>query len=189
MLIELSPLAVAPERLDDLAHHLRFSTGFGRDPVVEAAMRTALEAALRAVERRTGRVLVARRFGFAAPAWEPGGRLTLPVEPVTALVEIVLEDREGLRTAHPAENFILAPESPPVVVARRGAAPARIPSGGRVVATFDAGWAAWSAVPAELRQATLALAAGHFEGWRGDDAAASVGTVAALLAPYRRVRL
>jgi uncharacterized phiE125 gp8 family phage protein len=190
MLIELSPLVVAPERLDDLAQQLRLSTGFGRDPAVEAALRMAFEAAVRAVERRTGRALTARRFAFGARRWEEGGRLTLPLEPVSALVGVELEDAAGVRTAHAVEGFALSAQfSPPRMAVRPGFVAPPIPDDGLVVVVFDAGWADWASAPADLRQAALALAAGHFEGWRGDDAGAAVGAVAALLAPYRRVRL
>lgn len=190
MLTELSPLVVAPERIDDLAHHLRLSSGFGREPAVETALRTALEAAVRAVERRTGRVLVARRFAYRAAAWERGGRLTLPLAPVRALVALDVEDAEGACAPQSLESFALnAAAAQPRIVVRRGAAAPRAAAGGGLIATVDAGWEAWEQVPAELRQAAVALAAGHFEGWRGDDAACVVDAVAALLAPYRQVRL
>lgn len=77
----------------------------------------------------------------------------------------------------------------PVVVARGGGLLPAIPTGGAAVAGFAAGFGAWAAVPPDLRQAALMLAAAFYEDRGAASATAFPPVVGALLAPWRVLRL
>ena len=66
-----------------------------------------------------------------------------------------------------------------------------IPAYGRAEIGFTAGYGDWSAVPADLRQAMLMLAANYYENRESMTSAARqipMG-ISALLEPYRRMRI
>ena len=191
MLTELQPYAAGPEELALLAAHLRLPTGFEDDPAAGAALASAFDAARIMVERATGRALRLRAFRCAAPDWETVS--APPIGPLRSLNAVSVEDADGLARALATEDFRLDPlADPPRVSARAGVAPPAPPTGGRVVIEVEAGYGPkFEDAPADLRAATLAIAAACHERWSVDGTGATVAEplAEALLAPYRRVSL
>jgi uncharacterized phiE125 gp8 family phage protein len=185
---ELTP--VPPEALPvaDLAEHLRLASGFAPDPGQDALLRGVLRAALAAIEARTSKAILQRDFRLTVAAWRDLAEQALPVAPVTAVAALRIVDRlEVAVTADPAGWRLVRDTHRPLVRSVGFTLPT-IPVGGRAEIDFTAGYGAvWSEVPGDLRQAVLMLAA-EFH----DNRAADRGipeAVAALVAPYRHVRL
>lgn len=171
--------------------HLRLGTGFGTDGLQDGMLAGHLRAALAVIEGRIGKVLIARRFRLVLEAWRSGTAQSLPVAPVAALVEVALVDASGGRMVLPAGTFRLVSDAHrPKVAARSGALPA-LPVGGSVEVTFDAGFGVWAAVPADLAQAVMLLAAEFYEA-RIDDGSRGPGLpllVQSLIERWRIVRV
>ena len=186
MLTELAPAPATALPLAALRDHLRLGTGFADDAVQDPVLEAAARAALAAVEARTGRRLLSRGFALRAGAWR-GGTLALPGD-ATALVAFEIEDADGLRVdALDRVRLVLADGR--ATVAPRGAGLPRIPRGGAAVLGLTAGMGPWEALPGDLRQAVLMLAASYYEdrGARSEEAFPAV--VAGLLAPWRMLRI
>lgn len=175
-----------------LADHLRLGTAFQGDVAQAALLESQLRAALAAVEGRTGKALLARGFRLVLGAWRGDGAQPLPVAPVTAVGEVALVDGAGARVVLEAARFRLERDAHrPRLVAVSGALPV-IPAGGRVEIALTAGFgAAWTDVPADLRQAVMLLAAQFYETRHdaGDGVAGLPLAVQALLERWRTVRL
>lgn len=174
-----------------LRDHLRLGTGFGTDSLQDAVLAGHLRAALAMIEGRTGKVLLARRFRLVLEGWRGAEAQALPVAPVSALVEVALVDAGGTRTALPAGGFRLVSDAHrPKLAARSGGLPA-VPVAGAAEVLFDAGFGDWAAVPADLKQAVLLLAAEFYEA-RIDDGTRGPGLpvlVQALIERWRIVRV
>ncbi len=189
MLTELEPVPATALPLAALRDHLRLGTGFADDAVQDAILEAALRAALGAVEARTGRALIARPMAWRATRWSDPRALVLPVGPVAALTSFETVDARGERTdalgrvvlSHPAGGR-------PVIEGGRGALPA-IPPGGEAVLSFVAGLGPWEALPADLRHAVTMLAASYYEDRHAAREGAFPPVVAALIAPWRVLRL
>jgi uncharacterized phiE125 gp8 family phage protein len=190
MLVELEPFEVEAPELGALAAHLRMPTGFEADPAVDADLRQAFDAARAVVERAAGRALKRRAFRATAAAWDGG--MILPMAPAISLLAVVVEDAEGAETALPLDGHrIDALSTPPRVATRAGVAPPSPPYGGCVRVDYLAGdGPAFADAPADLRAATLVIAARWYEAWGAGEADVAIPASAeALLAPYRRIRL
>jgi uncharacterized phiE125 gp8 family phage protein len=186
MLIEITRPAVAPEMVAELAEALRLPQGFGADPGRDARLARVLETATGVVEAQARRALLPREAACRVARWEGDALMRLPLAPVATVAGLAIEDGAGGRTVvDPAAWRLDALRG--ALVARAGARIPAIPLEGYAEARFTAGFAAWAAVPADLRLAVITLAAALHD---GADARAPVpGAVAALLAPYRPVRL
>ena len=188
MLTELEPVPAAVLPLPALRDHLRLGTGFADDALQDAILEAVLRAALGAVEGRTGRALVARRFALRVARWHDSASFVLPLGPAS-LEAFGVEDVAGVPTDMAARVVLRdLPGGRPVVEGRGGALPA-IPRGGAATLTFAAGFGPWEAVPADLRQAVLMLAASYYEDRAAASSAAFPAVVSALLAPWRALRL
>jgi uncharacterized phiE125 gp8 family phage protein len=186
MLIELSRPAPTADMAAELAEALRLPAGFGEDPERDARLARVLETAMGVVEAQARRALLTREAATRRADWDVGAALRLPLAPVAAVTEVAVEDGEGGRAVvDPAAWRLDALAG--AVVARPGARLPAVPSGGFVEAKFRAGFGVWSAVPADLRLATITMAAALHDG--REAGAAVPAQVAALLAPYRPVRL
>lgn len=150
----------------------------------DALLERMLGAALRHVEAFTGQLLL-RRAGVdrlpVSGAWQRLG--VTPVHAVTA-VSAVSEDGTA---------SLLDPHAYALDIDGSGDGWLRLtapPGAARVDVTVDAGLASdWAALPEPLRLAVLRLA-GHLYGNRdGADDAGPPAAVAALLRPWRRMRL
>lgn len=171
--------------------HLRLGTGFGTEGLQDGLLAAHLRAAVAAIEGRIGKVLVGRRFRLVLEAWRGTVAQALPVAPVAGLVEVALVDAEGVRVVLPAGGFrLVADAHRPKLAARSGALPA-IPTGGAVEVVFDAGFGAgWAAVPADLGQAVMLLAAEFYEARIEDGTRTGLPlAVQALIERWRNVRV
>ena len=189
MLVELDSVHAGAEELSALAAHLRLPSGFEADPAVDLDLRQAFEAALALVERATGRSLTRRRFRVVVSGWGEGVALTRG--PVAALVAVALEAPEGSVAPLPmGEMRVDALAQPERLMMRAGARPPAPGPGAAIRVDFEAGDGAFSDVPADLRAATLMIAARWYEAWSAADGEPGLPMAAeALLAPYRLVRL
>ncbi len=194
MLTELEPLADAALPVTELRDHLKLGTGFADADAQDGALRAYLRAALAAIEGRIGKALFARRFRWQVAAWRTPDAQPLPLAPVGEILALATVDRDGTAVAVPAERFALVPDFQRPKIAATGAALPAIPTDGSVQIEFRAGFgAAWSDVPADLRQAVLMLAARYYEG-RHDGALEAGGAalpfgVLALIERWRTVRV
>lgn len=183
------PDAVLP--VAALRDHLRLGTGFGTEGLQDGLLAAHLRAAVAVIEGRIGKVLVARRFRLVLEAWRGAAAQALPVAPVAALVEVALVDASGGREVLPLGLFRLVRDAHrPKLAARSGGLPV-IPSDGSVEVVFDAGFGAdWAAVPADLSQAVLLLAAEYYEARVEDGLRAGLPlAVQALIERWRNVRV
>lgn len=193
MLTELT--TVLPEALpvQAMKDHLRLGTGFADDGVQDGLVAAHLRAALATIEGRTGKALLARRFLLRLNGWrDDRGAQALPVAPVSALVSVTMVGGSGGVRVLPGESFWLEPDMARPRLKGLGATLPPVPEGGAVEIVFDAGFGAgWDAVPADLAQAVLLLAAEFYESRHsgGRDGPALPLTVQALIERWRTVRV
>lgn len=168
--------------------HLRLGTGFSDAATDDALLVQYLRAAIAAIEMRTGKALIARDFRLVLAGWRWPDAQALPVAPVSAVAAVTMTDAQGGQTTvDPARWRLVADRHRPRIVAA-GAVLPPVPAAGSVAIDFTAGFgAAWSAVPDDLRQAVLLLAAQLYEGRTGG--APLPGTVESLLARWRPVQI
>lgn len=192
MLTELTTVSGAALPLQALKDHLRLGSGFADDGMQDALVESYLRAAMAAIEARIGKVLVARQFKLSLQDWRGQSEQALPVAPVAALVSVTLVDALGVQTVLAPARYRLVPDTHRPKLAAVGMLLPAVPSEGRVEIVFDAGFgAAWSAVPPDLAQAVLLLAAEFYE-HRLDTGGRSFGlpvTVQALIEKWRTVRV
>lgn len=192
MLVEQGAVPLAALPVAQFRDHLRLGTGFPEEGMQDGLLESYLRAAIAAVEGRIGKALVTRRFLWELSAWSGRFPQALPLAPVSAVVEVALVDAAGGRSVLAPSSWRLRrdahrPKLEPVT----GVFPA-IPSGGRAEVIFDAGFGPhWGAVPADLSQAVLLLAAEFYErrhegteGWT-----ALPVLVQTLIARWRTVRV
>ena len=190
-LTELDALTTAMLPVRDLADHLRLGTGFADDGAEDAVLETYLRSAISAIEIRTGRALLARRFSWTITRWRSAGAQPLPIAPVSAIESVTLKTADGTPTVADISAFVLMPDDArPVLAAKSGQLPA-IPECGLAEIAFTAGYGTdWAAVPANLAQAVRLLAASYFEHRSGEGVVGDLPfMVEALLAPYRQLRM
>ena len=144
--------------------HLRLGTGFADDTLQDGLIESTLRAAIAMIEARIGKMLIARRFLWKIEDWRTGSEQALPVAPVTAVVSVTLVDASDVATVvDPARYKLVQDTHRPKLVATGSALPL-VPMAGRAEVVFDAGFGAvWAAVPADLAQAVLLLAADYYE--------------------------
>jgi len=189
-LVEVTPLA--PEALPTAAlrAHLRLGSGFAEDALQDDLLQSFLRAALAAIEARISKALIARDFELTLPQWQHPAGQPFPLAPVSAVTSVAVIDDTGAAVLDPGRYHLsIDPQRP--VLRPTGTSLPVIPSEGRVEIRFTAGFGAWEALPADLAQAVLMLAA-HFYEYR-HDTALSAGCmpfgVSALLERYRPMRL
>jgi uncharacterized phiE125 gp8 family phage protein len=192
MLVEEAAVPDSALPLAALRDHLRLGSGFGDEAVQEALLAGYLRAALATIEGRCAKALIARRFVWTVAAWRDPGGVALPLAPVAAVVSVAILD-EGGAVPVDASRWRLVPDMHrPRLVPRRGAALPAIPEGAVAEVVFDAGFGAWAAVPPDLAQAVMMLAASYHEarheaGFRPE--AALPPAVARLVERWRTVRV
>ncbi|MEH6776305.1 MAG: hypothetical protein V7668_20445 [Cereibacter changlensis] len=192
MLIEQTTAPVAALPVQALKDHLRLGTGFADDGLQDGLMESYLRAALAAIEGRIGKALIARRFQLVLERWRSESGQALPVAPVFTVLSVTLVDAEGAAQVVPASGWRLAPDMHRPRLLPVGTLLPAVPSGGRVEVVFEAGFgAAWGAVPSDLAQAVLLLAAEYYE-HRSDGGMRSAGlpfAVVTLIERWRTVRV
>jgi uncharacterized phiE125 gp8 family phage protein len=184
--ILLAPPAGEPVTLAMAKAHLRIGHG-DEDQLITAL----IAAARRVAEARTGLCFVTQRWLCLFDRWPEDGMLTLPVSPITAIAEVAVFAADGGKSVVGPELYEADPASRPPRIVRLGAASWPVP--GRAVngigITVEAGFgAAPAAVPEDLRQAVLLMVA-HWYAHRGDEPQPLPAGIAALLTPFREVRL
>ncbi|MFN3642331.1 MAG: hypothetical protein ACK4TB_05325 [Gemmobacter sp.] len=163
MLTEVSAVPLAALPVEGLRDHLRLGSGFGDEGVQDALLAGYLRAALAAIEGRCAKALIARQFLWTVTAWRDDAGVALPLAPVVAVVSVVLRDGAGEAAAvDPARWRLAADMHRPRLLPRGGCLP-RIPADGVAEVTFEAGFGIWDAVPPDLRQAVMMLAANFHE--------------------------
>lgn len=190
MLIELSSPAPDPARVEDVVGQLRLPDAAAADPATAALMSRLVDVARVRVERLTGQALGRRQVELRVASWrEP---VEVPLGPVVSLDAVATVDAAGLRSPLNAGDWRLGPAYASSVVYVGPWPPPEPAPGGHGAATLTIGHGpAWRDAPADLREAVTLLAAQGFEdGAAGRDAAAALPrAVAALVEPYRRMRL
>lgn len=178
-MLSLSPPLITSDAIDAAKTFLRVD-----HDEEDALIQALLAAALRHAESFVGQLLL-RRTGIdrlaVSPAWQ-----RLGVTPVVAIAQLVGLPEEGA-------GFALDPSAYALDIDGGGDGWVRIKASGaatRVDVTVEAGLASdWDGLPEPLRLAVLRLA-GHLHAYRDDAAdAGPPAAVAALLRPFRRLRL
>lgn len=192
MLTELTGILAAALPVQALKDHLRLGTGFSDDAMQDQLLESYLRAAIAAIEGRIGKVILQRSFRLSLQYWRSGDEQPLPLAPVTAISAVRLIDLAGGATDLAAERYrLVADLQRPKLVAVGMSLPTPA-SGGSVEVDFDAGFGLdWPAVPVDLAQAVLLLAAEFYEN-RHDQSGRSFGlpvTVQMLIEPWRTVRV
>ena len=164
MLIEETTVPDAVLPVDDLKAHLRLGTGFGEDTTQDEVLSGFLRAAVSAIEARTGKILITRRFSWTLSFWRDRDGQGLRVAPVTELTRFARVNADGEARDVDAAAWWLERDSLNPRLRARGAALPVIPHNGTAVIEFDAGFgASWTDVPADLQQAVKMLAAHYYE--------------------------
>lgn len=192
MLIEETAPSVEALPVAALREHLRLGSGFqiAEDDAETAALTGYLRAAIATIEARTGKVLLTRRFRMQLDDWRDRLGQTLPLAPVISVQKIDIEDGSGTVTTLPAESWRLLPDGQRPMILPSGVILPHVPRRGSVTVTFVAGFGVeWVAVPADLAQAVMMLAARYYEdrSFEGSKGAIPFG-VSALIERWRQVR-
>lgn len=193
MLTEATVVPDAALPVQAMKDHLRLGTGFADDGMQDGLIVAHLRAAIAAIEGRTGKALLARRFVMLVDRWrEARSGQALPMAPVSALVSVRMLDAAGSAVVVSSDRYRLIPDMQrPRLMGTGGALPA-IAEGGSAEITFDAGFgAAWAAVPADLAHGVVLLAAEFYEARHegGHSGNALPLTVQALIERWRTVRI
>lgn len=176
-----------------LKSHLRMGTGFEpvADATEDAALAGFLRAAIATVEARTGKVLLTRVFRLRLEDWRDPAGQPLPLAPALSIQSVEMTDRAGTVTPVPASAWRLIPDNQRPILAPTGTSLPTVPFGGSVTVRFEAGFGtSWDAVPGDLAQAVLMLAARYYEdrGFDGGQNLALPHGVGALIERWRAVR-
>lgn len=192
MLVEETQVLEAALPVEALKDHLLLGSGFTEGDLQDPVLVSFLRAAIAAIEGRTSKALITRGFLVTLDNWTTPDAQRLPVAPVQAITEVALVDAIGVATiVDPAvyrlQKDAFDPRLRPIATSLPS-----VPTGGTVEIRFDAGYgAAFDAVPEDLKQAVLMLAAHYYE-YRSD-MALSQGCmpfgVTSLIARYRPVRM
>ncbi|NIZ61623.1 hypothetical protein DL239_11615 [Sedimentitalea sp. CY04] len=192
MLTEQTPVPEAALPLEPFKAHLRLGTGFGEASLQDEVLISFLRAAVASIEARTGKVLISRQFDLNLHQWQDPVAQPLPLVPVTTIGSVVMIDADAVeQTLAPDQYRLIADSQKPQLCASGGVLPT-VATGGAVRISMTAGMGAgWGALPADLGQAVLMLAA-HYYQYR-DDTGLSGGCmpfgVTSLIERYRVVRL
>lgn len=192
MLIEQTTVPAAALPVQELKGHLRLGTGFADDGMQDSLIESYLRAAIAMIEGRIGKVLLARSYLLSLENWRMDAEQPFPIAPVTAVTSLTRVDAAGVADVlDPALYRLVQDRHRPKLVAAGSALP-QVPAGGRVELVFEAGFGvAWPAVPEDLAQAVLMLAADYYER-RHDGADRVAGLpfgVQALIERWRTVRV
>lgn len=191
LLVEQSSVSGAVLPVAELKNHLMLGTGFADDGTQDVLLEAYLQAAIAAIEARTGKVLLNKSFRMTLTAWREARRQPLPVAPVSSVDAVHVLDGLGQASMiRPGQYRFEADTHRPVLWGTSGALPV-IANDGTAEVDFTAGYGpAWSDVPKGLAHATVMLAAHYYENRAaaGSDVGFPLG-VSGLLEPYRELRL
>jgi uncharacterized phiE125 gp8 family phage protein len=192
MLVEETGVPDAALPVARLRDHLRLGTGFGEDGLQDPVLAGFLRAAMAAIEGRTGKVLIARNYLFTREDWSSYDRQPLPVAPVQTVTQVAVADVAGVSVVLSGSSWRLVQDAQRPEVIAVGLSFPDVPERGELRIRFRAGFGdSFSAVPADLQQAVLLLAA-HYHEFRHDTglgAGCMPFGVTALLERYRIMRI
>lgn len=191
MLTEETSVPGAALPVQALKDHLRLGSGFSDDGMQDGLIEGYLRAAMAAIEGRIGKVLVARRFKLTLQDWRGLSEQPLPVAPVSAVVSVTLFDG-AMPAVVAGDRYRLVPDMHRPKLVAVGVLLPQVPVDGRAEVVFDAGFGAiWAAVPADLAQAVLLLAAEFYENRHdlGLRVAGLPAVVQSLIERWRTVRV
>ena len=192
MLTEETSILAAALPVQALKDHLRLGSGFSDDGMQNGLIEGYLRAAIAAIEGRIGKVLLARRFKLTLQDWRAVGEQPLPVAPVSAVVSITMVDAALGATIIAPNRYRLIQDIARPKLTAVGVLLPLVPTDGQAEIVFDAGFGAvWAAVPADLAQAVLLLAAEYYEN-RHDLGGRTAGlpvAVQVLIERWRTVRV
>ncbi len=164
MLVEETGIPDAAVPVARLREHLRLGTGFSEDGLQDPVLSGFLMAAMAAIEGRTGKILIARDFVFMRRGWAGHDRQPLPVAPVRTVTEVGIADGSEAVALLPVGSWRLVKDAHRPEVIAVGSVFPTVPEKGEVRIRFRAGFGdEFSAVPADLQQAVLLLAAHYHE--------------------------
>ena len=192
MLIEQTAVPDEALPVQELKDHLRLGTGFSDDGMQDALIRGYLRAAMAAIEGRTGKALIARRFQLVLEDWRTPTDQALPLAPVSAVVSVTLVDVALVAVLVDPARYRLVQDTHRPRLTGVGYLLPTVPVEGRIEVVFDAGFgAAWANVPPDLGQAVLLLAAEYYDRRNelGDGVAGLPHAVQALIEKWRTVRV
>ncbi len=191
MLTEETSVPGAALPVQALKDHLRLGSGFGDDGMQDVLIEGYLRASMAAIEGRIGKVLIARRFKLRLETWRALAEQPLPVAPVGAVVSVTVFDALGA-TVLGQDRYRLVPDMQRPKLVAVGVLLPLIAEDGRAEVVFDAGFGtAWAAVPPDLAQAVLLLAAEFYENRHdlGQRVAGLPAVVQSLIERWRTVRV
>ncbi len=164
MLIEETTVPDTALPVEDFKAHIRLGTGFGQETTQDEVLAGFLRAAISAIEARTGKILMLRRFSWTLNFWRDRDGQGLPVAPIVAIIRLSIIERSGTQTDVDASSFWLEQDSQRPRLRPAGTSLPTIPSGGSAIVEFDAGFGEdWQDMPSDLKQAVLLLAAHYYE--------------------------
>ncbi len=192
MLVEQTAIQDSALPVAQFKDHLRMGSGFGDDTLQDAVLVGFLRAAITAIEARTGKAILERRFVWRFTTWRGTEKQILPVAPVTAVIAFKIMNAQDIETIIDPSRYRLSQDAHfPSLISNAGSFPV-IPKGGQAELEFTAGFASlWDNIPADLAQAVLMLGAHYYE-YRNDTGLADGCTpfgVTALLERYKPMRL
>jgi uncharacterized phiE125 gp8 family phage protein len=192
LLTELTTISGAALPVQGLKDHLRLGTGFSDSGMQDGLLESYLRAAMAAIEGRTGKALMTRQFRLTLADWRDGSEQALPMAPVSAVVSVTLYNLVNTAIVVASDRYRLVQDTHRPKLAAAGHVLPMVPSDGRVEVVFDAGFGAgWAAVPSDLQQAVMLLAAQYYE-HRNEFAETQPGLpypVQALIERWRIVRV
>lgn len=182
--------AAEPISLAEVKAHLRVDAGD------EDALLSALIVAARTfIERTLGVALITQGWSYFLDFWPRAGCITLPIRPVQAVGAVKVHDGGGGSVTLDMASYAVDVLSDPARLVLTGALP---PAPSRALNAFEVAFTGGYGdeagdVPGPIAQALKLLVAHWFERREPvvlESSAQEVPTmVAALLSPYRRVRL
>ena len=164
ILTEQTGVPVAALPVQEMKNHLRLGTGFADDGTQDQLVESYLRAAMAAIEGRTGKALIARRFLWILDNWRGVTEQALTLAPVAGIVSVTLRDAVGVGTIVAADRYRLVQDTHRPKIVATGAVLPAVPTNGRVEVVFDAGFGVdWQATPKDLLQAWMLLTADYYE--------------------------
>lgn len=192
MLIEENTISDAALPVDAFKAHLRLGTGFAEQSLQEPVLRSFLRAAIAAIEARTGKALISRSFSLVLSGWQNAMTQAFPVAPVVSVTEVALLDRLGQQTVVDAASYWVEQDTHRPRLKPRGFLLPSVHEDGSVRVAFIAGYGAdFDAVPSDLAQAVMMLAAHYYEHRSDTDLSGGCMPfgVTSLIERYRSLRL
>ncbi|MER5170240.1 head-tail connector protein [Thioclava kandeliae] len=191
MLTEVAPVASDRLPITELRDHLRLGRGFSDVGAADVALEAYLRAAIALIEQRISKALLSRAFLFHLRHWANPEAQPLPLAPLSSVTQVALRGADDGLTVLESATYRLMPDGVRPVLLALGSAFPQVEHGGMIEITVEAGFGtAWEAVPPDLRQAVMLLAAHYFEHrHESEQSGALPFGVSSLIEPWRVVRL